>query len=311
MGHEAVTPAYPNTRTELFVPHTPLRPDCWTGVLHVAWKIDPKHPVVIGAGWFGVKGGEAGPERRLNDGPRRMGPLRQSSREIVSEIVRRGSKSLPVLPGSSLKGAVRQVYELLTPSCRLVKGRACQVKKEDHQPRICPACSFFGAAGLGARLAFGEADAAPGAQRPFQVKTPKAWPPVLGIEGTVRVYDQQEAVDRDGVSSPKLEPTWAVAGLFRSRLRLVNASNEELGVLFASLGLGAPSPSIRLGGKKYHGLGAVDVVLEKAARLHPARETRESNDLVEWAGWLAHEWVTKVEPRREAWEALHEALRAE
>jgi hypothetical protein len=237
--------------------------------------------------------------------------LRQSPPEILAEIVRRGSDGVPVLPGSSLKGAVRQVYELLTASCRLVRREACRVKPKDHEPRVCPACSLFGAAGLGGRLGFGEAEPVSGAQQgPRIVKTPVAWQPRRWEEGTVRVYDRQKAVGEDRAPAREVEPTWAVAGRFRSRLRLVNASGEELGLLFASLGLGAPSPSIRLGGKKYHGLGAVDVLLERSVRSHPTREVLEGPDLSAWAGRLVQQWVEAVKPRRDAWEALHEALRA-
>jgi hypothetical protein len=308
MGHKAIVPAYPETRRDRFVPHTPLLAERWTGVLEVLWQIDPKHPVVIGAGWFGVRGGEARPTQQQY-GPHRRRPLPPTPREIVAEIVRRGSAGLPVLPGSSLKGAVRQVYELLTPSCRLARGAACRVKTKDSEPRVCPACSLFGAAGLGGRLAFGEAEPAPGAG-PRLVKTPVAWQPRRWEEGTVRVYDRQKAVGEDRAPAREVEPTWAVSGPFRSRLRLVNASAEELGLLFASLGLGAPTPSIRLGGKKYHGLGAVDVQLQKAVRRHPTREVLEGAVLQDWIRPLVEEWVEKVEPRQEAWDALHEALQA-
>jgi len=307
MGHRAIQPAYPKPQYDRFVPHTPLLAERWTGVLEVLWQIDPKHPVVLGAGWFGLRGGTATPDHRSNLGPRRTQPLRQSPPELVSEIVRRGG--LAVLSGSSLKGAVRQVYELLTASCRLERGAACRVKTKDSAPRICPACSLFGAAGLGGRLAFGEADPAQGAA-PRLVKTPVAWPPRRWEVGTVRVYDGQKAVGEDRVPAQEVEPTWSVSGSFRSRLRLVNASAEELGLLFASLGLGAPSPSLRLGGKKYHGLGAVDVQLLRAVRRHPGREVLEGAALPAWVGPLVQEWVERVEPRRDAWNALHEALRA-
>ena len=153
MAFEAIPRAYLEVTRGAFVPHSRFLDGRWSGVLEVVWTIDAAHPVVIGAGWFGLESGMTYKGASL--GPHAKKPPPQKPPEIVAEIVRRGSGRVPVLPGSSLKGALRQVYELLTPSCQLVRGEACRARAKDASPQVCPACSLFGAAGLGGRFVFG------------------------------------------------------------------------------------------------------------------------------------------------------------
>jgi hypothetical protein len=310
MGNKAIQRAYPQVRLSAAVSHTPLRSDLWTGLLYLAWKVDRSHPLVIGAGWFSLLGGAGQPDRRPSLGPRRVQPLRREPPEVIAEIVRQGQDGKPALPGSSLKGAVRQAFELLTPSCQLAPKRACRVAAKEYHPRVCPACSLFGAAGLGGRLAFGEALPADenSKARVVRTKTPTAWPPRKWKDGTTRVYDQRQATTPEGNPVTAGESTWVVWGEFRSKLRLINASDEELGLLFAALGIGAGSPSIRLGGKKYHGFGAADVSLLGATRAHPNRADLAAPDLTAWANRLVERWVSQIPERKLAWAELHQAL---
>lgn len=304
MGYEAIPLAYQAVVRGPFVPHSRFLDGRWSGVLDLVWTVDAAHPVAIGAGWFALLTNVAPKGASL--GLHAKKPLPPKPPEIVAEIVRRGSRAVPVLPGSSLKGAVRQVYELLTPSCQLAKHGACKVETKNAAPRVCPACSLFGAAGLGGRLAFGEASPAPDTQ-PAVVKkrTPAGWPPRVWTDGTLRAYDLKTALNREGQTAATGELTYAVAGRFVSKIRVVNASGEELGLLFASLGLGGPSPMVRVGGKKYHGLGAADVVLARASRRFPSPAVLAGEDLHRWAGKLVDAALAASGSRRTAWEALH------
>jgi hypothetical protein len=311
MGHRSIEPAYPAVRRVDFVPHSPFLSDRFSGTLEVEWSIDRARPVVIGAGWLVPVGGEAVRSHQSNDLPRRHGHLRAETVEVVAEIARRGAAGTPVLPGTSLKGAVRQVYELLTPSCRLVGGRTCKADAKDPAPRVCPACSLFGIGGLGGRLAVGEAVPVAGQARALKIAAPAGWKPPDAVPGTLRVYGSGKARDREGKPATTGESTFSVVGRFTSRLRLVNASDDELGLLFASLGLGAPSPMLRVGGKKYHGLGTVDVAVSWAQRIYPRGEMLKGEPLASWVQGLMKAAVGQVEPRRLAWEALHAALRAD
>lgn len=66
---------------------------------------------------------------------------------------RRGSALVeePVVPGSSLKGAVRVVVEALTPSCDPLASAACKAAS------VCPACLIFGTAGRRGLVSFTDA----------------------------------------------------------------------------------------------------------------------------------------------------------
>lgn len=310
MGHEAVPRAYTGIRRSTGVAHSPLRADRWTGVLHLEWSFDRERPLVVGAGWYSLVGGTSVPDRRPNLGPRRMKPLRQEPEEVVAEIVRQGSDGPPVLPGSSIKGAVRQVYEMLTESCQPASRQACQVRPRDRDPQICPACSLFGAAGLGGRLAFGEGRLTTTQWKPQTARrrTPVAWPPVRWQEGTIRVYNQRRATERDGKTAAERELTWVAWGKFESTARLVNASDEEMGLLFAALGVSAASPMVRVGGKKFHGFGGAGVKLLGATRVHPDRKELQAGEIVAWASGLVERFVSRIPERKTAWKALHQNL---
>jgi hypothetical protein len=310
MGARTVARAYPGITAVDFVPHTPFLPGLWSGVLQVGLRFSEEHPLVVGAGQYVLRGGAAlSPRERTSLGPRRQPAVAPPEKppEVVADIVRRNG--VPVLPGSSLKGAVRQVFELLTPSCALAPQQACKVKVKDATPRVCLACSLFGAAGLGGRVAFGEA--VPGSGGVSQPRAPRvvplAWEPRKWTDGTLRTYDPSPAVPREVRGPVKTGLTWAVWGDLWSRVRVVNASDEELGLLFAALGVRAPSPMLRVGGKKYHGFGAADVLLAAAVRSAPARAVVPAAEVVSWAKELTDRALA-VGERRAAWEALHAAL---
>ncbi len=310
MPNRKIRRAYDGVEKQAFVPQhrfDPFGDGRGTGWIRVRWRIDPQHPVVIGAGWYELDKPKV--FVRSYDpslGPRRVSkrPLASPQPEVVAEIVRRGPERMPVLPGSSLKGAVRQVYELLTPSCQQGYDSLCRVKASDSSPEICPACSLFGTGGLGGRLAFGEAEPADAAWRQAlpKVRTPTPWDPTKFEARTLKVYSQAKG-ERE-----EIEHSWSVSGHFASRLKYVNASDRELGLLFASLGLGAGSPMLRLGGKKYHGMGGVDVTIESIEQRYPAEISRTGEEAEEWAQGLASLALRENTGCKRAWDELHAAL---
>ncbi len=313
MAHRAVKPAYGGVQRERYVPHDRFLSGRWSGVIEVGWRIDPDHPVAIGAGWFELQAAASSFKRVRPRSPlgRRMPQpaMAPQRRDVVAEIVRRGAEKMPVLPGSSLKGAIRQVYELLTPSCQPAVRGACRVPPKVAEPEICPACSLFGAAGLGGRLSFGEAAPADDVWRVKQISVPTAWRPRRDHPGTVKVYDQRAAIDpRTGTPQKRTESTRCVFGEFRSRVRLINASEEELGLLFGALGLGAASPMLRIGGRKFDGLGGTDVRLLGCRQNRPRRSRLAAEEAQEWAMDLLQRAIFERAERKHAWDELHAAL---
>jgi hypothetical protein len=124
----------------------------------------------------------------------------------------------------------------------------------------------------------------------------------------VRVYDLRKDVARPGEPPRESERIWTIWGDFESDLRLLNAADDELGVLFAALGFTGASPMIRLGGKKYDGLGAVDVALGGAREACPERRTLDPAAAQSWAEELAGKALDASPERRPTWEALHAVL---
>lgn len=300
MAYSAVPRAYAEPERRPLVRLDRRSPGRWTGLLTLRWEL--LDPLVVGAGRLTLHE-EPPPKRPMRRIAGRLVPVEslddpRPGKEVVLDVVRRGGVA-PVLPGSSIKGAVRQVFELLTPSCDLMSRDRCTIK--DHRSQVCPACSFFGGLGLAGRVSFLEATLVQG--RPAILTVPEGWGKQKGEPGTVRVYDAQRAAERQSGPRRSAEKTWAIQpqAVFASRVRVLDASDEELGVLFASLGLGCErGPSLRLGGRKYNGFGGVR---SRLAAVQPA----PAADPATWALALCDRALSPPE-RRAAFDRLHQAL---
>lgn len=311
MPHSAVRRPFGVPKREPAVPHSRYLDDRLTGSLELEISADRERPLVLGAGWIDTWLEETVVEegRLIKVGKKRIKrpPRIESTPHATNEIVRRGSDGQPVVPGSALKGAVRQVYELLTPSCEPSGKGACQVQASETSPNVCPACSVFGAPGFAGRARFQEAVPAAGGRAWIgTAQVPLGWPPKKARkEGTYRVYRQSKDPER------QTEETTRVAwGRFSTRLNVINLSDEELGLVLVSLGVGwdGAGPKLRVGGKKYHGFGAVDVSLTAWRPLLPHHPRREGDELGDWADGLAAAALAG-DPKREAtWRQLHRVL---
>ena len=309
MPHKAISRPFSAVRKAESVPRDRYFGDRWTCILELVLSADPKHLVVIGAGWLDLhEEKEPSTRRRMKHGKKwvwREEPGR-TTEHVVAEIVRGAPGGPPVIPGSSIKGAVRQVYELLTPSCEPGTRESCSVSARSSRLVVCPACSLFGGLGLGGRLGFGEAILPKGdAQKNLKlVAVPYPWAKQKGVPGTYRFYGQKKEPREEK------EMTWAAFGEFRTRLRVVNASDDELGLLFASLGIGwkGPAPGLRLGGRKYHGFGAVQVKVVHSRELRGRGKSRGEGDAQEWAEALVEAALDRDPGRRRAWDDLHATL---
>lgn len=318
MAPSAVPRAYSGrVERQPFVPRDLYLHGRWTGWLDLLLSADPSSPLVVGAGRHDLLVRKIpGQVKTVRIGRKRIQHREPDTVEelLVAEIVRRGPEETPVIPGSSFKGALRQVYELLTPSCEpgLGKGRSCFAHPTEARPEVCPACSLFGAMGLAGRVRIQEAEPSEGSSGvKVQIRrVPTPWGRQVPVTGSYRFYDERKAVDRDREPRPEVEATWAVSGEFRTRIRLVNATEDELGLLLASLGIGTSSstPSIRLGGKKFHGLGGASVRLIAARQVKRERRSWSGEEAERWSENLLARALEREEPRRRAFEELHGVL---
>lgn len=168
--------------------------------------------------------------------------------ELVHDLLTR--RSIPVLPGSSLKGVVRQLVEVL--------GGGCDLSGPCSPP--CVACSLFGFIGpSGAwRGRAGFDDALTGPKTPVTLLTlPRAFAPRRSIGR--RAY---------GAAVPGVEASVKYlvvprGQVFKTRLYVDNLLPAEMGLILTALGLdGTFHP--RVGGGKFAGLGRVKVEVAQA-----------------------------------------------
>lgn len=209
--------------------------------------------------------------------------------EVVAQEAARAAGT-PVIPGSGIKGAVRNLYELLSFSCDpFARHDRCRATS------CCDACLLFGLLSRTGRVGFD--DARPAGPPPVRVEVrevPVPWTPQRP-QGDVSLYDFQEAkqFDRDRkvfVNLPKELSREVFVGTFETCMTFWNVTQEELGRLLLSMGVGADEATaffLRLGGVKYDGKGAVKVQPQALTLVSPDRKNVEDDPLQrEIAGWL-------------------------
>lgn len=255
------------------LPHLRAGSQLWTGA--VALHIHILEPVHIGSG-------------QLVPGP---------GKEVVKDIVR--SRGVPVIPGSSLKGACRQIYELFTASPQAPgkkeKGKPPRERIEifrKRQPKgtrqlLTSAASLFGCLGYQGRISFD--DARPGDLIEVGVAKLSVPHQPHGQPNAYRFYgdlSREALIAQEQVLRCLTIPKGC---LFETRLRLRNVSEPELGGILLSLGIGQFAP--RIGGGKYDGLGRVKFEVA-SFRLHQGlRGQRLLSSESSEAGSVASAWI--------------------
>jgi RAMP superfamily protein len=238
----------------------------------------------------------------------RLTLTKKAAVEVVAQEAARAAGT-PVIPGSGIKGAVRNLYELLSFSCDPF-ARSCNARS------CCDACSLFGVLGRSGRVGFD--DARPAGREAVQVEVrevPVPWSPQKP-QGDVSLYDFQEAkqFDRDRkvfVNLPKELSREVFVGTFETRLTFWNVTQEELGRLLLSMGIGADEATrffLRLGGVKYDGKGAVRVRPRALTLAMSNRRSLEGESVQrEIAGWL--EAARESDWARAFWPKLEEVAK--
>ncbi|OUM85999.1 MAG: hypothetical protein BAA01_01145 [Bacillus thermozeamaize] len=207
--------------------------------------------------------------------------LLHENRLVYGPILQNGH---PVIPGSSLKGVVRSIYEAISHSCI----QQPQGKKKDltrylppekqspcmTQDRICPACQVFGFVGRGkenvAKSLVSFTDFLLQGQAKDWLNTeliPQLYQPRL--EEAIRLYlDDEDVLQRKfyyhgtpetGQGSPTLvlKPGAVVEG----EIHYQQMTDEELGRLAFSFGFGDPAFALKVGYAKPAYLGSIQFEL--------------------------------------------------
>ena len=187
-----------------------------------------------------------------------------------------------LIPGSSLKGAVRSIVEAITRSCiRITQGK--------HRPYIpqgyggcmsvddlCIACRLFGAQDYQGHVSFEDAVAPKGSL--VLLGTPLLWTPARGGRGLPPRYLERDRAKgrkfyRHARPPSGVDPRACIKSGAELPLRIhfLNLSEAELGVLLTALGQHPDHRfPIKLGGGKPVGLGSVQVIPQRINLLQGA-----------------------------------------
>ncbi len=199
---------------------------------------------------------------------------------LVAPFFREGN--LLAIPGSTLKGAFRHLFEAITFSClaqantnerqggQALEGdmrelRGCSYRADrrggsEGSIRLCPACHVFGGQGFLGKVAFRSAVVL-GDQVSRIDFAPQRWGPKLRSSDAARRKLYTHRISSDAL----VEPVEVLPA--RTELRLsfdfVNLYSDELGLLLMILGQAPTAPIYpKIGALKAHGFGAVQITLE-------------------------------------------------
>lgn len=197
------------------------------------------------------------------------GVVRTCYRVITVEPAGR-ARLVPAIPGSSLKGAVRAVFEAVTPSCvgvtRVDRDLLRRTRDEGGRctpARACPACSVFGTMSRLGKVRFADALLQSGPLRFYRL--PNLYRPRLDRRQIPQVYlDRGKLKGRKFflhgrmAQAPDGAPAEVIAagGVLAASLDFINLTRQELGALLFALGADQ-SFALKLGGAKPACLGTV------------------------------------------------------
>jgi len=208
----------------------------------------------------------------VGSGQIELAPLPNGQEQARYAFTRRDGKL--VIPGTSIKGAVRAVFEAITNSCVSQRGwrerlqfaphQACGLvrKGKEQQARLCPACRMFGTTGYRGRVYFSDAKPVDEIET-TTIKISELWPPKR-TQGRkfyeTKSFQKQDFWPKRNTRFLEVLPKGVK---FRTALRFENLGEAELGALIRALGIDFGSNQavnifpVKLGGAKPRCLGSV------------------------------------------------------
>lgn len=196
-----------------------------------------------------------------------VAPAHAPAVPLVRAVVR--AAGVPVLPGSTLKGALRSVVEAIAPTCVSVRGRATLVPAPLHACRrrdeLCVGCRLFGAPGYASRLRCADARAEGAATTVAQAPHAHVARAVAGRAAPGRRFYRHGRPAR----GPLPLEVCPEGTRFVWRLDFDNLLPAELGLVLLALGQGEPPLRLKLGGHRPACFGSVEFQLETLRVVDP------------------------------------------
>ena len=203
-----------------------------------------------------------------------------------------------VIPGSSLKGAIRSVVEAISESCVCkVSGRIRRAVPRDfaecHQKeRLCVACRMFGAMGFQGNIAIQDA---PQIEGEIVTKlVPELYAPGRYQRGMQDIPGRKFYMHGEVASGETPVEACEVGSKFRFVVQIDNLRQAEWGLLFTALGH-HPNHSfkIKIGGAKPVCFGSIDFQIEK---IQVEEQTRDR-----YLDWDLQQEAEKTGEQLERW----------
>jgi CRISPR-associated protein Csm3 len=192
----------------------------------------------------------------------------------------------PIIPGTSLKGAIRSIAEAISDSCIRVTRRdiANNLEVKDARPcddlkageskaKLCVCCSIFGALGYQGRVSFDDARLVRGGVAVHTIQSP--YPPRESARSYKNAYRQFNGrkfyYHGEPVPSQKGEPYHVVDknSELEFSMRFESLTAEELCLVMVAMGI-PDDIVIKVGGGKQAMLGSVELFLNSADLQKPA-----------------------------------------
>jgi len=195
-----------------------------------------------------------------------------------------------IIPGTSIKGAVRSVVEAISNSCIGQSASKERVTSSHERDKCCPdvdhlctACRLFGTPEYSGRACFSDAVPA-GRIELMQIKVADLWPPHQSRE---RKFYQSKSFQQQDMQPQKSHRFLEVVpkgARFITTLSFENATSAEMGILSRAIGFDRSSQDptkvvcafpIKMGGAKSRCLGSVHFhpkklcLLPQEPREHP------------------------------------------
>lgn len=208
----------------------------------------------------------------------------RSGEQIASlqAMVTRQGQRVYVVPGSSLKGAIRSLAEAVSYSCLSIAGGTVrqqvptQLRRCTRLDELCPACRLFGMTGARHQNYMGCVHVAdvllPPGGRVVITRTPLLWAPARSRRGLPGRYLKGRYVrgrkfyfHGRAAAGPDARVALDAGQTLRALIHFDNLSPALLGVLLTALGLNPEHPfPIKVGAGKPVGMGSVEVRLGAA-----------------------------------------------
>jgi hypothetical protein len=249
--------------------HHALGRETLTGV--AVLTLTARRPVQVAGGGFDVIDTREGPQIVAMDSR-----IRRYAQDGATP-------ALSVLPGSSLKGALRSLVEAVAPACVMVGGWPTRsalpsdIGRCNRRDQLCPACRMFGMSGAGrdnyqGQISVEDARVLEGAGGRAIVRVPLLWQPARGrgqlplryLNRARNVYGRKVYRHSKLARGPDARLALRTDTRLEARLHFENLAPAELGLLAAALGMHPRYPFLpKIGAGKPIGMGSVAAGFER------------------------------------------------